>query len=219
MKIDLSSYIPCSYEEAVEQVKTPRLLQHVAAPLVSFAPVVPVHFPSIWAGRTYTVKLKLFGLIPFGKQHIVISYPDGTGGFSLRDNGYGAPDRTWAHTITITQTPAGVLYKDVVAISAGLLTPVVWLYACFFYRHRQARWRCLAASGFAYSSKKTSYPASAPRLTAGLTFRRIVRWLQGALDKLNQNMDDFDMQLLHPVCVPARTCADTYVGILFELRP
>jgi hypothetical protein len=46
MKVDLSSYIPCSYEEAVEQVKTPRLLQHVAFPLVSFTPFTPNCMPT-----------------------------------------------------------------------------------------------------------------------------------------------------------------------------
>lgn len=46
MKVDLSSYIPCSYEEAVEQVKTPWLLQHVAFPLVSFTPFTPNCMPT-----------------------------------------------------------------------------------------------------------------------------------------------------------------------------
>jgi hypothetical protein len=37
-------------------------------------------------------------------------------------------------------------------VSAGVLTPVVWLFAVLFYRHRhrQRRWRELAQSGFNY---------------------------------------------------------------------
>lgn len=150
MKVDLSSYIPCSYEEAVKQVKTPRLLQHVAFPLISFTPLTPENFPPVWAQGTYTVRLKLLCLLPFGKQDIVISYPDAGSGFSLRDNGRSAFIKKWDHTITILQTPNGVLYRDTVSMSAGLLTPIVWLHAYFFYRHRQARWRRLAARRFAY---------------------------------------------------------------------
>jgi len=150
MNIDLSSYIQCSYEEAVEQVKRPRLLQHVIAPLVSFIPVAPKHFPPVWSQGIYLVNLKLLGFIPFGNQDIVISYPDVGSGFALRDNGRSALIQKWDHMITILQTSDGVLYRDTVAVSAGLLTPVIWLYAYFFYRHRQARWRRLAASRFAY---------------------------------------------------------------------
>ncbi len=47
-------------------------------------------------------------------------------------------------------SPGGTLYRDRVEIDAGLLTPVVAALARVFYRHRQGRWRALAARGFAY---------------------------------------------------------------------
>ena len=132
MNIDLSSYIQCSCEEAVEQVKRPRLLQHVAAPLVSFIPVARRNFPSIWSRGTYSVNLKLLGFILFGNQDIVISYPNIGVGFALRDNGRSALIRRWDHMITILQTSDGVPYRDTAVISAGLFTPVIWLYDYFF---------------------------------------------------------------------------------------
>jgi hypothetical protein len=150
MKINLATYLPCSYEQAVQQVKTPGLLQHVAAPLVAFTPVDPKRFPCDWAQGTYKVKLRLFRFIPFGEQSIVISYPKTDCGFSLRDNGHSALIPTWDHTITILQTPHGVLYRDNVTIDAGIFTPIIWLFACIFYGHRQRRWHRLACSGFDY---------------------------------------------------------------------
>ena len=163
MRIDLSCYLLCPYEEAVEQVKTPRLLEYVAAPLASFVPVDREKFPPTCEEGTYTVKLRLGGLVPLGEQNIVISFPETDRGFSLRDNGYSSLIRRWDHTITILPTAAGVLYRDTVVISAGLLTPMVWLFAYVFFRHRQRRWQRLAASGFAYESKNSARPTGTLR--------------------------------------------------------
>lgn len=36
-----------------------------------------------------------------------------------------------------------VSYTDEIEIQAGWLTPVIWLFAHVFYRHRQRRWKAL----------------------------------------------------------------------------
>jgi hypothetical protein len=151
MRVCLSTVLSCSFEQAVAEVKTPRLLQFVAHPLVKFTPVQPPTFPSVWVESTYWVKLALFGFLPFGKQAVVISYPRTDGGFAIRDAGHSPLIKIWDHWIFITKEKDGeTRYRDEVRIEAGILTPCIWLFAQWFYRHRQRRWVRLARGGFAY---------------------------------------------------------------------
>ncbi len=151
MRVCLTTVLPCSFEHAVAEVKSPRLLEFVAHPLVRFEPLQPPTFPSAWAEATYWVKLKLFGFLPLGTQAVVISYPQVATGFALRDAGYSSLIKTWDHWIFITKGKDGAThYRDEVRIEAGILTPFIWLFAQWFYRHRQRRWLSLALGGFAY---------------------------------------------------------------------
>ena len=148
MKICLQTDLSCSSAAAIEQVKRPSLLQYVAAPLIVFSPYRPVRLPEAWQPGTYWLSMKLFGLIPMGKQAVVISYPR-SDDFTLLDDGYSPLIRRWRHTITIVPQRQGCLYCDTVEIDAGILTGVVGMFAQVFYRHRQKRWCQLAQQQFA----------------------------------------------------------------------
>jgi hypothetical protein len=152
MQINLSTQLQCSLAEVVAQVRTPRLLRQVASPLLSFSPLTPAEFPSTWSEGSYWVRLKLFGVLPLGRQAIVISYPQAENAqtFILRDNGYSPLISKWDHLITAQEVSGGTLYRDRVTIEAGILTPVVWFFARLFYAHRQRRWATLTANGFNY---------------------------------------------------------------------
>lgn len=140
MKIDLATDLPCSLEDAVAHVMSTRLLKYVAYPLVSFSPVTGSSFPETWTEGTHWVRVKLFGFLPFGRQAIVISRVSLPGGFAARDAGHSALIPVWDHLITIEPSPGGVRYRDQVEVSARILTPLIWLFAQIFYRHRQRRW-------------------------------------------------------------------------------
>lgn len=150
MKVELSTTIGLPAEIVWEEVQTAALLVHVSWPLVRFAPVGAEPLDACTPGGRYQVRLWLFGVLPFAAQWIVISVhePDsGNWPKRLRDNGYSAIIRRWDHWITITPNADGTtFYRDEVEVSAGILTPGVWAFAQLFYRHRQRRWRKLAAS-------------------------------------------------------------------------
>jgi hypothetical protein len=152
MIVDIGTILECSIDEAIVHAKSPRLLEFVAAPLVRFVPVSPLVFPEAWSAGKYLVSLRLLGVVPFGKQEIVISMPPSETGFSLRDAGYSAIVNTWDHLIRITPHGSGCYYRDRVEVRAGLLTPIIWLFAQLFYRHRQRRWRALVKKDFDYGS-------------------------------------------------------------------
>jgi hypothetical protein len=150
MKVDLETHIAMSPEEVWQRVQTPELLFHIAAPLVRFR-LLENGGPMQWAdGSRYLVSIRLFGFLPFGNQWIVpsqhvdkaVPWPK-----KLRDNGHSALIKTWDHWITVEPDGEnGTRYRDEVEVKAGLLTPFIWAFAQFFYRHRQRRWRALAKS-------------------------------------------------------------------------
>ncbi len=90
MQVDLATQLPCPLAKVIAQVRKPRLLRQVASPLLSFSPLDPAEFPDTWSEGTYWVKLKLFGVLPIGRQAIVTTYPqtENAQAFMLRDNGY-----------------------------------------------------------------------------------------------------------------------------------
>jgi hypothetical protein len=150
MLIDISTNLPCELSVAIDHVNSPGLLLHIAKPLVKFLAIEPPQFPDKWADGTYWVSMHLFGIIPLGRQAVVISHPPSEV-FTLRDNGHSALIEKWDHVITITASGSDTLYRDQVTIQAGMITPFIWLFAQLFYRHRQRRWRQLARFGFNYA--------------------------------------------------------------------
>jgi hypothetical protein len=150
MIVDVSTRLDCTPHEAERHVRTTRLLRYIARPLIRFVPEheLPAEIPD---KGTFRVQMYLFGVIPLGWQAIVVSFPEHAGGFCLRDNGYSPLISRWDHVITIEPAAGATLYRDRVAIEAGLLTPVIWLFAQVFYRHRQRRWRELVRRNFRYA--------------------------------------------------------------------
>ena len=150
MKVSRSTHIALKPETVWAEVQKAGLLQHIAWPLVRFIPVDDAAFESFRPGGRYEVKLRLFGIIPFGTQWIVTSMHDADGTDwpkRLRDNGHSALISRWDHWITVMPEPnGGTHYSDEVEVSAGALTPFIWAFAQIFYWHRQRRWRGLANS-------------------------------------------------------------------------
>lgn len=135
MKVEVSAIFPCSLQDAVAQVMTSRLLIHIAKPLVCFSSADAKELPAEWKPGEHWVCLSMFGLIPFGRQCIVISFPAFEKGFAMRDSGYSSLIKVWNHLITIESHNNGVFYRDHVEIRAGIFTPIVWIFAQVFYRH------------------------------------------------------------------------------------
>jgi hypothetical protein len=97
--------------------------------------------------------MSLMGFLPLGWQTIRIEYPPVQGATrALRDNGFGPLIRKWDHMIEVSADARGTRYTDRVTIDAGALTPLIVIFARYFYAHRQKRWRRLVAHGFDYAA-------------------------------------------------------------------
>jgi hypothetical protein len=156
MKTACSTLLDAKPERVWEELQRPALLEYVAAPLVAFDPVDPEAFPERWEADEYRVAMLLFGVIPLGEQTIDVSRQrvDDTEGnqfYQLRDDGTGKLISVWDHLISVRETPDNkTVYTDEVDVEAGILTPLVYLFAAVFYRHRQRRWRKLVENNFEY---------------------------------------------------------------------
>lgn len=162
MAFRLTTILDAPPERVWAVVQTPALLERVAAPLVTFEPVDPETFPETWDEADYLVWMRLFGLLPLGRQWVRVRTLEvrktpGERFYRLRDDGSGTLASTWDHVITVRETPDGVTaYTDEIRVEAGVLTPLVWLFAQAFYRHRQHRWRRLVVTWTATDTAVTA---------------------------------------------------------------
>lgn len=126
------------------ELRKPASLRYVASPILSFQPVDGRALPDWWEeSETYIVKLSLFDMFPLGKHRITVIRID-EAAMEMLTHESGMLTRTWNHLLQIRAIDVGAVeYTDSVEIRAGLLTPLVWLFAQFFYRHRQRRWKVL----------------------------------------------------------------------------
>jgi hypothetical protein len=102
--------------------------------------------PALWPvdGTPVTLRIRPFYL-PVGWRHTIrVVEADPARGI-LRTEESGGAVRRWNHTIEVSSIDAGCTrYRDLVELDAGVLTPVVAVWAQAFYRVRQRRWRALA---------------------------------------------------------------------------
>lgn len=135
--------IPLPVETVWSELQKTATLDFVAAPVIKFR--YKCDKPEHWAEGQYPVEMLLFGIIPLGEQTIAITFLQPTDGtYTMRDDGFSNLISKWEHQIKVEKVNSLTRYTDTVEISAGMLTPLVWLFAsCFFY-HRQNRWKKLA---------------------------------------------------------------------------
>jgi len=148
MKLDMSCDLPCELSQSSRAVKTIGLLNYVAAPIMKFECVERIGLQEVLEARPYVMKMKLFGMLPIGLHTMDFSYEDAQGVFTMRDNGHSNLCTKWDHTMTFKAQTKGVCYRDCAEIKAGILTPLVWLFALYFYKHRQCRWQRLVKRNF-----------------------------------------------------------------------
>lgn len=140
----ISTQFACTESELWNKLERPESLRFVASPLLAFKPIEPASLGGEWeVGRDYPLKLYLLGLIPLGRHTIrLVKIDRDQNIISSRERGLLA--RVWNHEISFREIqPGSVTYTDEIDIRAGWLTPLIWLFAQLFYRHRQRRWKVL----------------------------------------------------------------------------
>lgn len=140
----IATTFDCTTEQLWDEISRPASLRFVSAPLLHFEPLVPGELDNDWVvGKTYALRLSLFGFLPAGEHRITLASIDRNANL-IRSKESGALAPVWNHTIRFYPLEDGNLnYSDEIEIQAGLLTGFIWVFAHLFYRHRQRRWKKL----------------------------------------------------------------------------
>jgi hypothetical protein len=145
MRVYVESVLPCPPDAAWEEVQNSALLLEVTRPLVVIGPAAGESLPERWRqGETVRCRSYLFGLIPLGTHTIVLERVD-PDAREIQSREHDPLVRRWDHLVRVRATEDGqTRYSDEIEIEAGLLTPLVGMFARWFYRHRQRRWQAVA---------------------------------------------------------------------------
>jgi hypothetical protein len=145
MRVFVQSTLPCHADAAWSAVQTSALLEEICAPLIYFRAEPGTEIPERWSpGGANRLQPRMFGFLPLATRVLNWERIDQTAR-EIQTREHDAMIRRWDHRIHVE--PAGdgsCRYTDDVQIEAGVLTPLVWLYAQWFYRHRQKRWQRVA---------------------------------------------------------------------------
>jgi ligand-binding SRPBCC domain-containing protein len=143
--VDRSTELDAPAEKVWAAVKTPRAFRFVTKGLLTM-PAIDDRANDWVEGETVTGWVFLFGLVPFSRHRLRFAEIDDASR-TLRSNEGGGLLRKWDHDIEVT--PLGenrCLYRDRIELEAGLVTPLIWIWARWFYRTRQQRWRNLSVT-------------------------------------------------------------------------
>ncbi len=141
--VDRSTTLTAAAASVWEAVKTPHAFRFITRGILTMPAIRDRELP--WQeGETITGWVFLFGIVPFSKHRLHVARIDDAA-MTLSSQEGGGVIRRWNHDIIVTpRDDASCEYRDVVDIGAGIFTPVIALYARWFYFMRQRRWRALA---------------------------------------------------------------------------
>lgn len=139
MILKISTPIALPPAEVWQRLHRIETLEHVTRGLMGFQKLTPAS--DLFEGKTLTVRFVFFHLFPAPWTHQLQVKHHDPARMEVLTHEQGGPITTWNHRIRVQHHPVGTHYTDEVDIQAGLLTPLVYLYAWGFYHYRQWRWR------------------------------------------------------------------------------
>ena len=141
--VDRSTRLSASADSVWSAVKTPAAFRTVTRRILSM-PAIAERESEWREGETVVGWVFLFGFLPFARHHLHVARIDDVSR-TLSSREHGGLITTWNHDIVVTPIDAtNCLYRDRIEIRAGIVTPLIVVYARWFYRMRQRRWRALA---------------------------------------------------------------------------
>lgn len=138
LKFELDAYP----DEVWAMLHDPLALGEVVAPLLELEPVGHRRFPPTWTDGDHLVRLRAFGILPVGDQRIRLATSRRGAARILEDTGGPVSGvlglvTSWRHRMAVSPLPDDrTFYRDRLDISAGVLTPVVWIGAWALWQYR-----------------------------------------------------------------------------------
>jgi hypothetical protein len=141
MTVRVSSRLPAPAERVWELLLRKDTFLYITRGMIGYADTD--RWPEVMfsPGTTLATRVRLFGRGP-GSRHEVRVVRVDEAERVIETEESGALVSVWAHRMCVEAVPDGECrYTDRIELRAGLLTPVVWSFACVFYQNRQRRWK------------------------------------------------------------------------------
>jgi hypothetical protein len=153
MRVQLKLVLDAPPDAVWAALRSPSVLAEVAYPFFAFDPLSPRGLPRFWPEGQHPVAASvLWGTIPVGEQMIDLVYRERGDVRIVEDRGGPvsgalAVITKWRHRMAVSAAADGkTLYRDRLDVSAGALTPVVWIGAWAFWQWRGFQLSRLAPS-------------------------------------------------------------------------
>jgi hypothetical protein len=145
VKVYVESVLDCPAIKIWHELLNSSSFVYIIEPLVYTKPVSPKQYPERWhEGLELVIKPYLFSFLPMPQKTIFMERVD-EDALIMQTRETDAMVKMWDHAISVQCYGKGqTKYSDTIEIDAGMFTPLVWLFAKWFYRHRQNRWKKLA---------------------------------------------------------------------------
>jgi len=161
VKVSTRATLAVDIDTAWEMLHTPAVFRLVSAPFTVFREKPESPLPDRFQPDTdYEVDVWAGGLVSLGQQ--IIHLVDDIESWAKRtttDTGRGvsgvlSATRNWNHRMSLEALPDGTtLFHDRLSVSAGWLTPVMWLGLGVFWQWRALRLRSIARASVSSSQK------------------------------------------------------------------
>lgn len=144
MKVHVESVFDCPAPLVWNELLNYSSFAYIIKPLVYAQPHTPQPFPErLYEDLTLVIRPYLFSFIPMSKKTIKLETVDHQALF-MQTREFDALVDVWDHAISVRDIEHGqTRYSDTIEIEAGIFTSIVCLFAKWFYRHRQNRWKKL----------------------------------------------------------------------------
>lgn len=143
MRVQLKLVLDAPPDAVWAALRSPSVLSEVAHPFFSFEPLSPRGLPRYWTEGEHPVLARAFwAIVPVGEQTIDIRTRERRDVRILEDRGGPVSGplsiiTRWRHRMAVSPAADGrTLYRDRLDISAGLLTPLVWIGTWAFWQWR-----------------------------------------------------------------------------------
>ncbi len=141
--VEQSTVLEATADAVWAAVKTPAAFRRVTRGILAM-PVIGGRQDEWREGETVVGWVFLVGFLPFSRHHLHVARIDDTTR-TLSSREHGGLISVWNHDIEVVPVDSDTCrYSDRIEIEARLVTSLVVLYARWFYRMRQRRWRALA---------------------------------------------------------------------------
>ncbi len=137
MRIALRLVLDCPPEVAWDRLHAPSGMKYAMAPFLRVAAVGGTRLPDRWTeGEHYTVRVRLFGVVPLGEQRVELSSEIRGPIRILTDSGGPVSGALgviegWRHRMAVSSAPGGAtLYRDRLDIRGAWAVaawPVLWV--------------------------------------------------------------------------------------------